>query len=101
MTIPSKAVFSLPTRGTIQLSATPRKKKPDPAEDQNRQLVDNAIQEGKRLAEGRLEMAKLFVSRGQTDIARRRLTELIEQHPETDEANEAKGLLKGMGRSHG
>lgn len=83
------------------MPVTARKKKPKPADEQNRQLVDNAIQEGKRLAEGRMEMVRLFLARGQTDIARRRLTELIEQHPEAGEAHEAKGLLNEMCRSHG
>lgn len=73
-----------------------RKKKPDPTADQSRLLVDAAIQEGKRLAESRLEMIKLFVAKGQTDIAERRIKELIALHPETEEAKAAADLQKGL-----
>lgn len=80
-----------------------REKKPTPAEEQNRQLVDKAIQDGKRLAESKLDIARLFIAKGQTDIARRRLQELLELHGETDEAAEARELLKscGKGRKRG
>lgn len=80
------------------MPATARKKKPSPAEEVNRKLVDEAIQEAKRLAESRLEMIRLFLARGQTEIAHRRLQELIELHPSTDEAKEAGALLKGLGK---
>ncbi len=71
----------------------PRRKKPAPADEQQRQVVEQAIQEGRRLAESRLDIARLFLSRGQFDIARRRLTELLQLHPDTEEAQEAKQLL--------
>lgn len=80
-----------------------RTKKPTPADEQNRLIVDKAIQDGKRLAESKLDIARLFIARGQTDIARRRLQELLELHGESDEAAEARGLLKicGKGRKRG
>lgn len=80
-----------------------RTKKPTPADEQNRLIVDKAIQDGKRLAESKLDIARLFIARGQTDIARRRLQELLEIHGESDEAAEARELLKscGKGRKRG
>ena len=76
-----------------------RSKKPTAAEVQSSQLVDKAIQDGKRLAESRLDIIRLFLARGQTEIAQRRLKELLELHPETDEAQEARQLLKTCGSS--
>lgn len=64
--------------------------------DQQKQLVDEAIERLDRLAESQLEMARLFVDRGKIDIARRRLKEVVELYSKSDAAKEAKKLLKAL-----
>ena len=47
-------------------------------------------------AESQLEMARLFIDRGKTEIARRRLHELVEMYGKSEAAQEASKLLKGL-----
>lgn len=49
-----------------------------------------------KLAEGQLEMARLFIDRGKNDIARRRLDEILEVYPMSAAAIEARRLLKRL-----
>lgn len=62
--------------------------------EQQKQLVDEAIERLDRLAESQLDMAKLFIDRGKIDIARRRLQEVVELYSKSDAAKDAKKLLK-------
>jgi len=64
--------------------------------EQQKQLVDDAIERLDRLAESQLEMARLFIDRGKSEIARRRLQEVVELYGKSDAAKEAKKLLKGF-----
>ena len=64
--------------------------------EQQKLLVDEAIERLERLAESQVEMARLFIDRGKPDIARRRLTEVIELYGKSDAANEAKKLLSSL-----
>ena len=64
--------------------------------EQQKQLVDEAIDRLDRLAESQLEMARLFIDRGKTDIARRRLREVVELYSKSDSAKAAKKLLKEL-----
>ncbi len=64
--------------------------------EQQKQLIDDAIERLDRLAESQLEMARLFIDRGKIDIARRRLQEVVELYSKSDAAKEAKKLLKGL-----
>ena len=64
--------------------------------EQQKQLVDDAIERLDRLGESQLEMARLFIDRGKIDIARRRLQEVVELYGKSESAKEAKKLLKGL-----
>lgn len=70
-----------------------------PPEDENRKRVDEAIEKSEKLAESQLEMARLFLSRGKVDVARRRLEDLIERYGLSDAAREARKLLKSVGKT--
>jgi FimV-like protein len=69
---------------------------PSLTSEQQRQLVDEAIERLDRLAESQLEMARLFIDRGKPDIAKRRLTEVVELYGKSEAAKEAKKLLKKL-----
>lgn len=64
------------------------------SEDEQKRLVDEAIEKSEKLAESQLDMAQLFISRGKTDVARRRLEDLIERYGRSDAAKEARLMLK-------
>jgi outer membrane protein assembly factor BamD (BamD/ComL family) len=70
--------------------------KPTLTPEEQKQLVDEAIERLDRLAESQLEMARLFIDRGKIAIARRRLTEVVELYGKSDAAKEAKKLLKRL-----
>ncbi|WP_010587736.1 tetratricopeptide repeat protein [Schlesneria paludicola] len=64
--------------------------------EQQKQLVDEAIERLDRLADSQLEMAKLFIEKGKPEIARRRLQEVVELYGKSDAAKEARTLLKKL-----
>jgi FimV-like protein len=64
--------------------------------EQQKNLVDDAIERLDRLAESQLEMARLFIDRGKPEIARRRLQEVVELYGKSDAAKEATKLLKSL-----
>ncbi len=64
--------------------------------EQQKQLVDEAIERLDRLAESQLEMARLFIDKGKPEIARRRLQEVIELYGKSDAAKDAKTMLKTL-----
>lgn len=64
--------------------------------EEQKQLVDEAIERMYRLAESEVELARLFIDRGKPDIARRRLQGVLELYAKSDAAQEAKKLLKGL-----
>lgn len=68
--------------------------------EEQKKLVDDAIERLDRLAESELEMAQLFINRGKIEIARRRLQELIDRYGKSEVATEAKKLLKNLCSSH-
>lgn len=59
-------------------------------------ILDEALERMDKLAESQLEMARLFIARGKTEIARRRLEEILELYGKSDLAKEARKLLKGL-----
>lgn len=71
-------------------------KNPTLSPEEQKQLVDDAIERLDRLAESELEMARLFIDRGKIEIARRRLQGVVELYGKSDAAKEAKKLLKGL-----
>ena len=71
-------------------------KSPTLTPEEQKQLVDDAIERQERHAESQLEMARLFIGRGKIEIGRRRLQEVVELYGKSDSAKEAKKLLKGL-----
>ena len=64
--------------------------------EEQKKLVDDAIERLDRLAESQLEMAQLFLNRGKLEIARRRLEEVVELYGKSEAAKDAKKLLKKL-----
>ena len=62
-------------------------------EEQKEQL-DQVLERLDKHAESQLEMARLFIDRGKTEIARRRLHELVEMYGKSEAAKKVKMLLK-------
>jgi FimV-like protein len=69
---------------------------PELTPEEQKKLVDEAIERLDRLAESQLEMARLFIDRGKIDIARRRLQEVVELYGKSEAAKDAKKLLKTL-----
>ena len=69
-------------------------KTPTLTPEQQKQLVDEAIERQERHAESELQMARLFIDRGKIEIGRRRLQEVVELYGKSDSAKEAKKILK-------
>lgn len=67
---------------------------PDVSVEDQKKRVDEAIERLDRLAESELEMARLFISKGKKEIARRRLRGLIETYSKSHVVKDAKALLK-------
>lgn len=64
--------------------------------EQQRDELDQAIARLDKLSESQLEMARLFIARGKTEIARRRLEEILEMYGTSAAAKEASKLLKRL-----
>ncbi len=69
---------------------------PEVTDAAEKDLLQQAIQKQERLAESRLEMAKLFLQNRKPKIAVRRLKEIVNDFGEADVATEAKALLKKL-----
>lgn len=63
-------------------------------EEEQRRLVDDAIEKSEKLAESQLEMARLFLAHGKRDVARRRLEDLLERYSRSEAAKESRRILK-------
>ncbi len=57
-----------------------------------------ATRKAKSSAASQLRIAKKFIGK-KDDVAKERLQEIIDEHPDSDEAKEAKELLKGLGKA--
>lgn len=57
-----------------------------------------APQRAAKLADGELEMARLFLAHNRTDIARRRLQLIVDQYGTAPAAEEARRLLQSLPR---
>lgn len=66
------------------------------SDEERRQLLETAIQKNEKLAESGVEMAKLFLQKGQKQIAKRRLRQIVEEFDGSEAAKEAKALLKKL-----
>lgn len=79
-------------------------KSPDPelaaspalSEDELKARLAAEIEKSEKLASSQLHMAEWFLAEGKTDIARRRLQQLVETLPESTAARQAKKLLKKL-----
>ena len=65
-------------------------------EAERKASVDEAIERLDKLAEGELEMARMFRERGKFDTARRRLQNLIAQYNKSRVADAARQLLQEL-----
>ncbi len=81
----------------------PAKEKPIDAEqtttlspEEQTAILDESLERMDKLAESQLEMARLFIARGKSEIARRRLEEILELYGKSDLAKEARKLLKSL-----
>lgn len=70
--------------------------KPALSPEEQKAQLDEAIERLEKHAESQLEMARLFIDRGKTAIARRRLQEILELYGKSDAAKEARKLLKKL-----
>lgn len=82
----------------------PSVKSPDPklnasdasTEDEQKARLSAEIEKSEKLASSQLHMAEWFLSQGKTEIAKRRLQQLIETLPQSTGAKLAKNLLDGI-----
>ena len=63
------------------------------SEEDKQALLAEEIEKSERLAASQLEMAQLFLKQGKTEIARRRLRQILEQYPKALVVPEAERLL--------
>ena len=70
--------------------------KPEVTDAAEKELLQQPIQKQERLAESRLEMAKLFSQNGKPRIAVRQLKEIVNDFGEAEVAREAKAMLKKL-----
>jgi outer membrane protein assembly factor BamD (BamD/ComL family) len=66
----------------------------DLTEEDRKALLEEAIQKQEKLAESGLQIAKMFIEKGQILVVRRRLNEIVTEFSESAAAVEAKVLLK-------
>ena len=72
------------------------KSKSDPLSDEKQALLDQAIEKRERLADSRLEMAKMFLQKDKPEIALKRLKEIVDEFDGSAAAIEARKMLDGM-----
>ena len=70
--------------------------KPVLTETEKQELLDRAIEKRDKLADSRLEMAKMFQEKGKADIALKRLQELVDEFDGSAAATEARKILECM-----
>jgi Tfp pilus assembly protein FimV len=70
--------------------------KPELTDEQRKTLLEAAILKRDKLAESQLDMAKMFIEKGQTAIAKRRLKHILSEFAESECAAEARRLLKRL-----
>ena len=73
-----------------------KKSQPVLTEDDQRELMEQSNRIRDRLAESQLDMAKLFLENEKSDIALRRLKEIVAEYSGSAAAAEAKSLLKKL-----
>ncbi len=69
---------------------------PAVSEDEQNARLAAEIEKAEKLAGSQLHMAEWFLAEGKTDIARRRLQQLIETLPESTAAKQARKLIKKL-----
>lgn len=82
----------------------PKVKSPDPdltaapvlSEEEQHARLAAEIEKAEKLAGSQLHMAEWFLAEGKTEIARRRLQQLVETLPDSSAAGRARKLLKQL-----
>lgn len=62
-------------------------------DEQRADLLTAEIEKNEKLAASQIEMAKLFLAQGKTDIARRRLEQILAEWPTAEAARSAQQML--------
>lgn len=81
---------------TAKKVASKKKAQPELTEDEQREVLEREKQIKERQAETQLELAKLFLEKKKSDIALRRLKEIVAEYSGTAAATEAKILTKKL-----
>jgi hypothetical protein len=66
---------------------------PELSAEERQRLLDEAIERREPLAQSELEIARMFLDRGRTDVVRRRLELILSECPRSEAAVEARRLL--------
>jgi hypothetical protein len=77
-------------------SGSKKKSKPELTEKEKQELAESANQIREQRAENQLELAKLFLENEKSDIALRRLKEIVVEYSGSVAATEAKSLMKKL-----
>jgi TolA-binding protein len=70
--------------------------KPELAEEDRKALLEEAIQKQEKLAQSGLQIARMFIEKGQLEIAERRLRQIVTEFSDSAAAIEAKLLLNKL-----
>ena len=73
-----------------------KKSQPELTEEEKQELLEQTNQIREQLAENQLELAKLFLENEKSDIAMRRLKEIVVEYSGSAAATEAKSLMKKL-----
>ena len=65
-------------------------------DEQRQELLEQAIERKDRLAQSELEMARLFLANGKTEIVKRRLQTVVKQYGSSEAAAEARKMLRKL-----
>ena len=77
-------------------SGSKKKSQPELTEEEKRNLLEQTDHIREQLADNQLELAKLFLENEKSDIAMRRLKEIVAEYSESAAATEAKSLMKKL-----
>ena len=74
---------------------------PQLTDEERRLLVEQAIERGDKIVESKIveseiDIARLFVTTGKVDVARRRLQQVIERFPDSEAVQQAREMLESL-----
>jgi len=88
--------MSMTSAKSVKTVRPKKKSQPPLTEDEQQELLEHSNQIVERLAESQLDLAKLFLKSEKTDIALRRLHEIVVDYSGSAAATEARSLLKTL-----